>query len=71
MRQTCQMVSAVRNLGRGCPLCMSFSKKLRNSAETEPEKPKNAQKTSIFSTSICARNLKNPSIHATGSAEQK
>ena len=65
------MVRAVKNLGRGCPLSVSFSKKLGKSAETGPEKSKNAQKTSIFSTSICARNLTNPSIHATGSAEQK
>ena len=70
MRETSQMYCVVKNLARGCPLCRSFSKKLRESAETEPENSKNAHKTSIFSTTICARNLANPTIHVAGSAEQ-
>ena len=64
------MVCPVKNLARGCPLCRSFSKKLRKSAETEPEKPKNAQKKSNFSKTICARNLAKHSMDASSNAWQ-
>ena len=69
-RETCQMVCRVENLARSCPLCMSFSKNWRNTAETKCEKPKKAQKTSNFPKPICARKLTSTFVYAPSSPQQ-